>query len=130
MAGFTKFVQTLSDDALQSALSFRKQDHAELPLVQGAGCAAHIASSLKAIDQTHGTVMAEKQALCKPADAGLTRIGKSADSQEHLVLLRFEARGHCRLVTAAEKLANTIAELSQSGVFTIRDLPGHPSSLS
>jgi hypothetical protein len=130
VAGLTKFVQSLSDDALQNALAFRKQDHAELPLVQGAGCAAHIASGLKTIDQTHGTVMAKQQALGKPADAGLTRIGKSADSQEHLILLRFEAGGHCRLVTAAEKLANTIAELSQSGIFTIRNLPAHPSSLS
>jgi hypothetical protein len=110
--GSTKFVQTLSDDTLQSSLSFRKQDHAELPLVQGARRAANIASSLKTVDQTHGTVMAKKQALGKPADAGLTRIAKSADSQEHLVLLRFEARGRCRLVTAAEKLPNTIAELS------------------
>jgi hypothetical protein len=107
--GSTKFVQTLSDDPLQGALSFRKQYHAELPLVQGARRAAKVASTLKTIEQTHGTMMAKKQALGNPADAGLTRIGKSADSQEHLVLLRFEAGGHCRLVTAAEKLANTIA---------------------
>jgi hypothetical protein len=81
-----------------------------LPLVHCTGSAANKASSFKTIDQAHGAVMAKEQALCKPADAGCPRIGKPADNQEHLVLLRFEAGGLSRVIAATEKLANTITE--------------------
>lgn len=130
VTAFAQFVQTLMDDALQGALAAREQDHTKLPMIANARRAPDISPRLEPVDQTHGAVMAEKQALRQAADAGIVRIGESADGQQHLVLLRLETRGFGSVIAAAEELPDPIAELGKRGVFRIVDSSFHAQIIS
>ena len=130
VTAFAQFMQTLVDDALQGALAPREQDHTKLPMIANARRAPDISPRLEPIDQTHGAVMAEKQALGQAADAGIVRIGKSANGQQHLVLLRLEAGGLSGVIAAAEELPDPVAEFGQRGVFSVADSSFHSQIIS
>ena len=74
-------MQTLVDNTFQGSPPTREQNDTELAVIANARCAAHKTPRRESIDQTHGAVMLEKQALRQAADAGLVRIRESADGQ-------------------------------------------------
>lgn len=94
-------------------------------MVARAWGAADITVCFETVDQTHGAVMAEKQALGQAADAGFVRMGKAANGEEHLVLLGFESGGFGGLIASAEELADAVAQFGQGGVFGLANCSFH-----
>jgi hypothetical protein len=109
MPALPQFVQPFVDYLFQGALPSGQQEDTDLPLIASAACAADITVRLQPIDQTDGAVMPEEQTLREAADAGVVVVGKFANGEKHLVLLRFEAGGLGGVIAAAEKAPDTIA---------------------
>jgi len=125
-----QLVQPLANNPFQGTLAPGEQGHADLPMVATATGAADMAAQRETIDQTHGAVRLEKQALREPTDTGLISVREAAHGEEHLVLLRFEASGFGGFITAVKKLAYAMAQFGQCGIFGITDLSSHILSLS
>jgi len=123
-------MQPLAHDLFQGALAARQQSYGNLPLVASGAIAADVAVRLKAIDQTYGTMMPDKQALCEMSNGRLVLSRKCADGKKHLVLLRFKAGRFRSVITTPKEMTDTIAQLRQCGVFGIADSPSHVLSVS
>lgn len=81
--------------------------------------AADITTCFQSIDQANGAMVSQEQTVRQFADTCSSTARKTANGEQHLVLLRLEASGVGGAVAAAEKLANAIAELRECNVFGI-----------
>ncbi len=67
---------------------------------------------LKPIDQSHGTVVPDKQAPRELSNGRLVLSRESADRKKHLILLRFKASLFGSSVATSNKLTDAIPQFS------------------
>jgi hypothetical protein len=98
----------------QDLLTGLRQNYDDLPTVAFAGPAMDHTVRLHSVDQFHGAVMANLQALGQIADGGAKAVSvESPYGQQQLVLLRFQAQCPRRFVAEMLKLADLVAELRE-----------------
>jgi hypothetical protein len=105
-----QFVEPLVNHSFQRSLAPRQQNHTQLAVIANAGLSADKTSCRKTIDQSHGTVMPQKQAFREAPYARFVRVGEPADGQQHLILLRLKTGGFGRVIGAAQELADPASQ--------------------
>ena len=125
MATPSQFVHSPAHDLFQRTLATGQQSYGNLPLVAPAAVAADIAVRLKPIDQAHGTVVPDKQALCELSYGRFVLSRMCADRKKHLILLRFKAGRFGSSVATSKKLTDAIPQFSQCDVFRFADSSSH-----
>ena len=125
-----QFVEPLVNDSFQRSLAPRKQDHTQLAMIVNAGHSPHKTPRRKTIDQSHRTVMSQKQSLCEAPYAGFVWVGEPADGQQHLILLRLKTGGFGRVIAAAEELPDAATQLGQRAILGFADLSTHVRIIS
>jgi hypothetical protein len=121
----SQFVHSPAHDLFQRTLATGQQSYGNLALVAPAAVAADIAVRLKPIDQAHGTVVPDKQALCELSYGRFVLSRKCADRKKHLILLWFKAGPFGSSVATSKKLTDAIPQFSQCGVFRLADSFSH-----
>lgn len=98
------------------ALAGRREPNHHRSAIITAADSLDQAALLQTIDQPHGAMVPYKEVSGQGADRGSVRARQCADRQQHLVLLRLEARLPCGLLAEVEELADAITKLAQRGV--------------
>jgi len=108
----SQYVEPPAHDMFQRTLATGQQNYGNLALVAPAAIVADIAVRLKPIDQAHGTVVPNKQALCELSYGRFVLSRKCADRKKHLILLRFKAGPFGSSVATSKKLTDAMPQFS------------------
>jgi hypothetical protein len=97
---------------------FREMDN-DLPSVPAIACAHHQAAALGAVDQLHGAMVFQLQALRQMSDGGLVLAGQASDGQQKLILLGMQSRAPRRRLAEVQETAYLVAELGLRDEFRV-----------
>lgn len=110
VAALAQFVEPLVNHSFQRSLAPRQQNHTQLAVIANARLSADKTPCRKTIDQSHRTVMPQKQPLREASYARFVRVGEPADGQQHLILLRLKTGGFGRLIAPAQELTDPASQ--------------------
>ena len=130
-AASAQFADAVLGDLLEELLSARLERNKDAAAVIAAASAADVAVKFEAVDKLNGAVMLQSQAFGERLNGRLAAFGKTANSEKHEVLLRFEADGAGFGVAFAQEMADEVTKLGEGTVFGGGNLrSGHESSIS
>jgi glutamine cyclotransferase len=130
MAVRTKLVDALAGHFLEDALTSREQRNQDAAAVIAAAGAANVSVHLQAVDELHGAVVLQCQAVGKLANGRFFALAKAPDHQQEQVLLGLEAGGARYQISFAQEMADAVAEFREGPVFFAGDVGRHPVSIS
>jgi len=125
-----QFAQALSGYPFHQFGPARQQFHQDRSPVVAVLASAHVPALLEPVNQFHGAVVLQHQALGQCLDSGFGSLRKSANCKQQKILLRFKPLPACRSIGFAQKNAYPITQRGQRTVISGRDLCCHKIIIS
>jgi hypothetical protein len=130
VAARSELVDSLAGYVFQDSFSAGQQRDQHAAAVFASASASHVSACFEPVDEFHGAVMLQREALRQNSDGGLVAVGKTANHQQKKVLLGLETRRAGGGISVAQELSNAIAQFGEGPVFFGGDFTRHLLSVS